>query len=101
MSTEAKPRIAVPEPHSSRDYTGKRLADYLAPLEAAGAEAVVIPLAANPSEQAQKIKSCDAVLLPGSPADIDPEKFDEARNPHTAPADAARDAADELLLQDA
>lgn len=96
-----KPRIAIPEPHSSREYTGKRLADYVAPVEAAGGEAVVIPLAATPSEQAQLLKTCDAVLLPGSPADLDPEKYDEARNPHTAPADVPRDNADELLLQDA
>ncbi len=96
-----KPRIAIPEPHSSREYTGKRLADYVAPVEALGGEAVVIPLAFAPSEQAQLMKSCDAVLLPGSPADVDPEKYDEPRDPRTAPADIPRDNADELLLQDA
>ena len=99
MST--KPRIAIPEPHSSREYTGKRLRDYIAPVEAAGGEAVVIELAMTPAEQAHKIKSCDAVLLPGSPADIDPEKYGEPRDPHTAAADVPRDNTDELLLQDA
>lgn len=101
MNSSSKPRIAIPQPHSSPDYTGKRLRDYVAPIESAGGEAVVIPLDLSPSAQAQKIKTCDGVLLPGSPADVDPEKFDEARNPHTAPADFPRDAADELLLQDA
>ena len=96
-----KPRIAIPEPHSSREYTGKRLRDYTACIEAAGGEAVVIPLELTPAEQAQLMKSCDAVLLPGSPADVDPEKYDEPRNPHTAEADVLRDNADELLLQDA
>ena len=96
-----KPRVAIPEPHSSREYTGKRLRDYTACIEAAGGEAVVIPLALTPAEQAHLIKSCDAVLLPGSPADVDPEKYDEPRNPHTAEADVPRDNADELLLQDA
>lgn len=96
-----KPRIAVPEPHASREYSGKRLQDYLAPVEAAGGEPVVIALALSPAEQAQTIKSCDAVLLPGSPADVDPEKYGEPRNPHTAAADIPRDNADELLLQDA
>jgi putative glutamine amidotransferase len=99
--TSSKPRIAIPEPHSSREYTGKRLADYIAPIEAAGGEAVVLPLTLTPAELAHKLKSCDAVLLPGSPADVDPEKYDEPRNPHTAPADDPRDNADELLLQDA
>jgi putative glutamine amidotransferase len=96
-----KPRIAIPEPHSSREYTAKRLRDYTACIEAAGGEAVVIPLELLPAEQAQLMKSCDAVLLPGSPADVDPEKYDEPRNPHSAPADVPRDNADELLLQDA
>ena len=96
-----RPRIAIPEPHSSREYTGKRLRDYTQCIEAAGGEAVVISLALSPAEQAQLLKSCDGVLLPGSPADVDPEKYDQARNPHTAAADVPRDNADELLLQDA
>jgi putative glutamine amidotransferase len=96
-----KPRIAIPEPHTERDYTTKTLGDYTSAIEAAGGEAVVIALDLTPDQLAQKIKSCDAVLLPGSPADVDPEKYDEPRNPQTAPADVPRDNADELLLQDA
>jgi putative glutamine amidotransferase len=101
MTDDRRPRIAIPEPHSSREYTAKRLQDYIAPIEAAGGEPVVIPLELPPAELAHKIKSCDAVLLPGSPADVDPEKYDEPRNPHTAAPDIPRDSADELLLQDA
>jgi putative glutamine amidotransferase len=41
------------------------------------------------------------VLLPGSPADVDPEKYGAARHPDTAAADPFRDNTDELLLQDA
>ena len=40
-------------------------------------------------------------LLPGSPADVDPEKYGAARQSETAAADDLRDNADELLLQDA
>ena len=50
---------------------------------------------------AQKVKTCDGVLLPGSPADIDPEKYGALRDPATAAADVLRDNTDELLLQDA
>jgi putative glutamine amidotransferase len=99
MST--KPRIAIPEPHSNREYSARVLPEYTAAIEAAGGEAVVIALGLAPAELAQKMKSCDAVLLPGSHADIDPEKYDEQRDPHTAPTDVPRDSADELLLQDA
>lgn len=96
-----KPRIAIPEPHSNREYTARALPEYTSAIEAAGGEAVVIPLGLSPAELAQRMKSCDAVLLPGSHADIDPEKYNEQRDPHTAPADVPRDNADELLLQDA
>jgi len=47
------------------------------------------------------VKACDGVLLPGSPADVDPEKYGAERHPDTAPADPFRDSTDELLLQDA
>ena len=41
------------------------------------------------------------MLLPGSAADVDPQKYNAERSPQTADADALRDAVDELLLQDA
>jgi putative glutamine amidotransferase len=47
------------------------------------------------------IERCDAVLLPGSKADVDPAKFDAPRHPKTEAADPKRDTVDELLLQDA
>ena len=56
---------------------------------------------ATSAEIAQAVKGCDGVLLPGSPADVDPEKYGAARHPDTAPADPFRDNTDELLLQDA
>ena len=49
----------------------------------------------------KQIERCDAVLLPGSRADIDPQKYDAERNPKTNPSDSKRDTVDELLLQDA
>lgn len=62
---------------------------------------MVIPLESSPEEIARLITSCTAVLLPGSKADIDPQKFNAPAHAKTAPADQPRDAADELLLQDA
>ena len=41
------------------------------------------------------------ILLPGSGFDVDPERYGEARIPECGPADPARTAVDELLLQDA
>jgi putative glutamine amidotransferase len=101
-SNEIRPRIAIPEPCSyDAGYSGRSLPAYVEAVEAAGGEAVVIPLGLAPEELARRITGCSAVLLPGSKADIDPQKFSAERHPKTAPADPERDAADELLLQDA
>jgi putative glutamine amidotransferase len=96
-----KPRIAIPTPNSRADYSARALPQYMEAIEAAGGEAVEISIAAEPSEIAQLIKTCDAILLPGSPADVDPQKYGAARDARTSEADPARDDADELLLQDA
>lgn len=97
-----KPRIAIPEPCSyDAEYSARSLPPYLRAVEAAGGEAVVIPLGLPPEDTAKRITKCSAVLLPGSKADVDPQKFGQERHPRTAPADSLRDAADELLLQDA
>ncbi len=97
-----KPRIAIPVPNSKRPlYAGMALPQYERAIRNAGGEPVIIPLNASLTEIAQAVKSCDGVLLPGSPADVDPEKYGAARDPETAPADPFRDNTDELLLQDA
>src|SRR5579862_7295021 len=97
-----KPRIAIPVPNSKRPlYVGIALPQYEEAVRKAGGEPVVIELDASPAQIAQAVKACDGVLLPGSPADVDPEKYGAERHPATAPADPLRDNTDELLLQDA
>lgn len=95
------PRIAIPVPHSERDYAERALAQYVHAIEQAGGEPVRVELRLSNPEIARIATRCDAILLPGSKADIDPEKYGAARDPRTAEADPARDNADELLLQDA
>src|SRR5262249_12020985 len=97
-----KPRIAIPEPSSyDSEYSSRALPPYLHAIENSGGEPVVVNLALSPDEIARQITSCSAVLLPGSKADIDPQKYGAEPNPKNAKADPLRDAADELLLQDA
>jgi putative glutamine amidotransferase len=98
----SRPRVAVPEPCSyDLEYSNRALPAYLRAVETAGGEPVVVPLASSPEEIARMITGCSAILLPGSKADVDPQKYNAARAPQTAAADPLRDAADELLLQDA
>ena len=97
-----RPRIAIPVPNSKRPlYARLSLPQYEDAVRQAGGEPVIIDVNATPSEIAQAVKQCDGVLLPGSPADVDPEKYGAARHPDTAHPDPFRDNTDELLLQDA
>jgi putative glutamine amidotransferase len=96
-----RPRIAIPVPHSDQEYAGRSLPQYEHAVAIAGGEPVSIPLDQSPAEVMKTIERCDAVLLPGSKADVDPEKYGAAKHPKTAPSDSGRDTVDELLLQDA
>jgi len=97
-----KPRIAIPLPHGGDpDYAERAIPQYERAVELAGGEPVRIPLDRTPAEVMKLIERCDAVLLPGSKADVDPAKFDAPRHPKTEAADPKRDTVDELLLQDA
>lgn len=97
-----RPRIAIPLPNSNPAYVAKVMPQYRRAVEIAGGVPIDVPLAASPNEIAQLAKTCDGVLLPGSPADVDPQKYGVMeRHPETAPMDAPRDDADELLIQDA
>lgn len=97
-----KPRIAIPLPHGGDpEYAKRAIPQYERAVELSGAEPVRIPLDRTPAEVMKLIERCDAVLLPGSKADVDPAKFGAQRHPKTEAADPKRDTVDELLLQDA
>jgi putative glutamine amidotransferase len=96
------PRIAIPVPHSGdREYAERALPQYEDAVRGAGGEPVRIELDQTPVQVMKQIERCDAVLLPGSRADVDPRKYSADRHDKTAPADAQRELVDDLLLQDA
>ncbi|HEX4007942.1 MAG TPA: gamma-glutamyl-gamma-aminobutyrate hydrolase family protein [Acidobacteriaceae bacterium] len=96
------PRIAIPEPNSTdHEYSAASWPQYARAVEAAGGVPVMVPLSESPAGVAQLVASCEGVLLPGSPADVNPQKYGEDAVPDCNPADSAREAVDELLLQDA
>jgi putative glutamine amidotransferase len=97
-----KTRIGVPLPTSTDlEYNRRSWPQYAAALASAQGEAVPFPLDASPAETARLATTCHAFLLPGSPADVNPEKYGQPRDPATAPPDLPRSNVDELLLQDA
>jgi putative glutamine amidotransferase len=96
------PRIAIPVPHSGdREYAERALPQYEEAVRGAGGEPVRIDLDQTPVQVMQQLERCDAVLLPGSGADVDPQKYGADRHKETAPPDAKREMVDELVLQDA
>jgi putative glutamine amidotransferase len=95
------PRIAIPVPHSDQEYAGRSLPQYERAVEMAEGEVIRIPLDGTAGQTRALIESCDAVLLPGSKADVDPAKYAAARHPKTAAADEPRDTVDALLVQHA
>jgi len=95
-------RVAIPVPHSiDSKYSERAMPQYEHAIALVGGEPVRIPMDKSVAEIAVMLKTCDAVLLPGSPADVDPAKFEQSRSEHTSAADPRREGVDRLLLDDA
>jgi len=94
--------IAIPEPTSSdAAYNQRSLPPYIAALHSVGVTPVVVPLHERQDRVARLLATVQGILLPGSGYDVDPQRYGENRIPECGPADPARTAVDELLLQDA
>lgn len=96
------PRIAIPVPTSTDvPYNQRSWPSYARAVTLSGGEPVALGLDLPAGTLRELIASCDGVLLPGSPADVDPALYGADRDPATAPADPAREAVDYLLLDNA
>ena len=81
------PRIAIPVPTSTNlSYNQRSWPSYATAVSRSGGEPVAIELAASPAEIRAWVASCDGILLPGSPADVDPALYGAERDPASAPA---------------
>lgn len=102
MSPAPAPKIRVGIPYRTRkeELSNKRDAydKYVAAIAAHAAEPVEISLGLSRSELQQLAQTLDAVILPGSPADIEPALFSATRHPKTAESDADRERTDFALL---
>jgi putative glutamine amidotransferase len=97
-----RPRVAIPVPTSTNiAYNQRSWPEYAAAVQRSGGDPVEIPLARTPTDIVNLINTCQAVLLPGSPADVNPHKYGQDPIPECAPTDNPRENVDELLLQDA
>jgi putative glutamine amidotransferase len=107
MPSRTPIHIAIPEPTSplfvsdSAAYNQRSLPQYLHALISAGAIPIPIPLHETPQRVAKILSTVQGILLPGSGADVDPQKYGESALPQCGHSDPARAAVDELLIQDA
>jgi putative glutamine amidotransferase len=94
-------RIAIPVPTSGNaDYNQRSWPNYAAAVEAAGGEAVRVELGTAKALR-DAARSCSGILLPGSGADVRPERYGAEADPATNKADEAREIADWTLLEEA
>jgi putative glutamine amidotransferase len=97
-----RPRIAIPQPTSDQaEYNRLNQTAYVDAINLSGGDAVEVRLDLDLREVAALASTCDGVLLPGSPADLDPGLYGQAREEATASPDASRERVDRILLDQA
>src|ERR1700693_2629331 len=98
-----KPRIGIPYRTRKEELSNKRDSydKYVTAVCDAGAEPVEISLLLALPELLKLASGLDAVVLPGSPADVEPSRFKAARHPRSAEADPDRERTDFALLDQA
>jgi len=99
--TDVRPRVGVPWRTAAEESSNKRerLENYLRAVREAGGEPVVVSLRLAPSELQRRAESLDAIVLTGSPADVEPQRFGSARHPAANATDPDRERTDDALLE--
>ena len=98
-----KPRVGVPYRTRKEELSGERSKYnwYGEAVRLAGGEPVEISLGLAPDQLKAQAETLDALVLPGSPADVDPARYHAARQPKTAQSDTDRERTDASLLEHA
>lgn len=94
------PRIGIPYRTLQEQLNGdrKKYDFYVWSIEKAGGIAVPVELDLEKRELQRQAHEIDAIVLPGSPADVDPSRYGSASHPAAAQPDRAREATDFALL---
>ena len=97
-----RPVIGITTPTSfDLAYNRPNWPQYAKAVRETDAEPLEITLQSTPRVQRELLERCAGFVLPGSPADVDPAGYGEARQPATAAPDPAREACDQLILEHA
>jgi putative glutamine amidotransferase len=105
MTSDSSQKIRVGLPYRTRkeELSGERAKFewYIQALRRAGAEPVEISLGLPPDDLKKLANSLDAIVLTGSPADVEPSLYHAQRHPKSAQADRDRERTDFALLDHA
>lgn len=103
MSSQSgsRPRVGLPYRTRKEELAGDfaKLEPYIFALRAAGAEPVLLSLGLSDGHLKKISATLDAVLLTGSPADVDPSRFGAVRHSATNDPDPHRERTDWGLLE--
>jgi putative glutamine amidotransferase len=101
--TSPKPRVGIPYRTRNEELKGERgrYDKYRDAVRRAGGDPVEVSLGLSADELGRLAGSLDAVVLTGSPADVNPSLYGAPRNPESAEADPDRERTDFALLQHA
>jgi len=105
MSPEVqqKPRVGIPwrTREEERQQSVEKLNHYFEAVRRAGGEPVHVSLGSGENELKVQAAQLDGFVLPGSPADVDPARYGQARHVKTVTLDPDRDRTDSVLLEHA
>lgn len=101
MAPTPRPRVGIPYRTRKEELTGDfgKIEKYVTALRTAGGEPVLVSLGRSRDELKKLAGTLDALLLPGSPADVDPALFGAPSHPKANPPDPYRDHTDFALLE--
>ncbi len=91
----------MPFRSAKQEAAGKRPEKYLRMVEKAGGQPVVISLGESPAKLKELARRLDALVLPGSSADVDPARYHTRRHPRCAEPDPRRERTDCALFDSA
>lgn len=100
MTNGGVPRVLIPlSTTADLEYNRACWPQYARAVQEAGGEAVQVHPEAGRSALVRAAGQCEAILLPGSPADLAPERYGHAREEACGRSDEAREACDWTLLE--
>lgn len=96
-----KPHIGIPYRTRKEELTsdGRAYDRYVEAVREAGGEPAPVSLGAGKAELADLARSLDGIVLPGSPADVDPARYGALRHTKCEAADSDRERIDVALLE--